>query len=158
MLMSKRYQWWGEDKGWNIRGNNNFLATHKGSKVTEFVISGQDNAYRQLFDIREKLRTESINVQHHYYAGDNIEEINSGSIEKSTPLDHKEYGIGSLFSKYRMDGIIPRVYSTLHITGPDAIMKSMRDYYNSLGALGQCRLDPLINTLRDYHKTPLSVI
>ncbi|WP_122995209.1 TcdA/TcdB catalytic glycosyltransferase domain-containing protein, partial [Escherichia coli] len=142
MLMSKRYQWWGEDKGWNIRGNNNFLATHKGSKVTEFVISGQDNAYRQLFDIREKLRTESINVQHHYYAGDNIEEINSGSIKKNTPLDHKEYGIGSLFSKYRMDGIIPRVYSTLHITGPDAIMKSMRDYYNSLGALGQCRLDP----------------
>ncbi len=92
--MSKRYQWWGEDKGWNIRGNNNFLATHKGSKVTEFVISGQDNAYRQLFDIREKLRTESINVQHHYYAGDNIEEINSGSIKKNTPLDHKEYGIG----------------------------------------------------------------
>ncbi|MCZ5658622.1 hypothetical protein O5623_07000 [Escherichia coli] len=39
--------------------------------------------------------------KHHYYAGDNIEEINSGSIEKNTPLDHKEYGIGSLFSKYK---------------------------------------------------------
>ncbi len=37
----------------------------------------------KLFDIREKLRTESINKQHHYYAGDNIEEINSGSIERT---------------------------------------------------------------------------
>lgn len=147
MLMSKRYQWWGKDKGWNIRGNNNFLATHKDSKVTEFVISGQDNSYRKLFDIREKLRTENINVQHHYYAIDNTEEINS-NFEQKTPLDHKEYGIGSLFSKYRMDGIIPRVYSTLHITGPDAIMKSMRDYYNSLGELGQCRLDPSNKRLR----------
>ncbi|EYZ01489.1 glycosyl transferase, partial [Escherichia coli O177:NM str. 2010C-4558] len=30
MVMSKRYQYWGKEKGWNIRANNNFLATHKG--------------------------------------------------------------------------------------------------------------------------------
>ncbi|WDC04425.1 TcdA/TcdB catalytic glycosyltransferase domain-containing protein (plasmid) [Escherichia albertii] len=148
MLMSKRYQWWGEEKGWNIRGNNNFLATHKDSKVTEFVISGQDNAYRQLFDIREKIRTESINVQYHYNNHRNtkknlrpFQSNKENSMDGKVHFDHKKYGIGSLFSKYRMDGIIPRVYSTLHITGPDAIMKSMREYYNSLGELGKCRLD-----------------
>ncbi|EHP3974765.1 toxin B, partial [Vibrio parahaemolyticus] len=61
--------------------------------------------------------------------------------EKKKTFDPKKYTAGTLFSKYRMDGIIPRMYSTLHITGPDAIMKSMKTYYHSLGELGQCRLD-----------------
>ncbi|EGR1221781.1 hypothetical protein EBM76_25330, partial [Vibrio parahaemolyticus] len=61
--------------------------------------------------------------------------------EKKKIFDPKKYTAGTLFSKYRMDGIIPRMYSTLHITGPDAIMKSMKTYYHSLGELGQCRLD-----------------
>ncbi|ELU1680398.1 hypothetical protein SBP32_004490, partial [Vibrio parahaemolyticus] len=61
--------------------------------------------------------------------------------DKKIKFDPKKYTAGTLFSKYRMDGIIPRMYSTLHITGPDAIMKSMKTYYHSLGELGQCRLD-----------------
>ncbi|TOG12042.1 glycosyl transferase, partial [Vibrio parahaemolyticus] len=36
MVMSKRHQWWGDLNGWNERGNNNFLATHKGSQVLDF--------------------------------------------------------------------------------------------------------------------------
>lgn len=40
-----------------------------------------------------------------------------------------------------MDGVVPRKYSTLYITGPEAMMKSIRKYYESLGILGQCRLD-----------------
>ncbi|EUD11672.1 TcdA/TcdB catalytic glycosyltransferase domain-containing protein [Providencia alcalifaciens] len=63
-------------------------------------------------------------------------------------FDPKKYNPGSLFSHYRMDGIIPKKYSTLQITGPDAIMRSIKNYYNSLGALGQCRLDQSDNRFK----------
>ncbi|EOJ4717282.1 TcdA/TcdB catalytic glycosyltransferase domain-containing protein [Escherichia albertii] len=71
IILSKRYQWWGEDKGWNIRGNNNFMATHKGSRASEFIMSGQDEAYREILGIREHLRTEKIKEQDYYHNGDN---------------------------------------------------------------------------------------
>ncbi|WP_154124841.1 TcdA/TcdB catalytic glycosyltransferase domain-containing protein [Grimontia hollisae] len=90
MVMSKRYQWWGKKAGWNIRGNNNFLATHKGSKVTDFVTSGQDNAYREIFNIREQLRTEGIS-EHHYYH-------NPNNNEQSDPLRGREKVEAKLFA------------------------------------------------------------
>ncbi|WP_411062500.1 TcdA/TcdB catalytic glycosyltransferase domain-containing protein [Vibrio parahaemolyticus] len=89
MVISKRHQWWGEKSGWNIRGNNNFLATHKGSKVTDFVISGQENAYREIFEIREQLRTEGIREQHYYY--------NPNHNEQSDPLRGREKVEAKLF-------------------------------------------------------------
>ncbi|THE57910.1 TcdA/TcdB catalytic glycosyltransferase domain-containing protein [Vibrio parahaemolyticus] len=89
MVISKRHQWWGEKSGWNIRGNNNFLATHKGSKVTDFVISGQENAYREIFEIREQLRTEGIREQHYYY--------NPNNNEQSDPLRGREKVEAKLF-------------------------------------------------------------
>ncbi|WP_324293825.1 TcdA/TcdB catalytic glycosyltransferase domain-containing protein, partial [Vibrio parahaemolyticus] len=89
MVMSKRHQWWGGKSGWNIRGNNNFLATHKGSKVTDFVISGQENAYREIFEIREQLRTEGIREQHYYY--------NPNNNEQSDPLRGREKVEAKLF-------------------------------------------------------------
>ncbi len=89
MVMSKRHQWWGEKSGWNIRGNNNFLATHKGSKVTDFVISGQEKAYREIFEIREQLRTEGIREQHYYY--------NPNNNEQSDPLRGREKVEAKLF-------------------------------------------------------------
>ncbi|WP_059274216.1 TcdA/TcdB catalytic glycosyltransferase domain-containing protein [Escherichia albertii] len=69
LILSKRYQWWGKEKGWNIRGNNNFMATHKGSRASDFIMMGQDEAYREIFGIREQLRTEKIKNQI-YYSGD----------------------------------------------------------------------------------------
>lgn len=89
MVMSKRHQWWGKKSGWNIRGNNNFLATHKGSKVTDFVISGQENAYREILEIREQLRTEGIREQHYYY--------NPNNNEQSDPLRGREKVEAKLF-------------------------------------------------------------
>ncbi|MDZ5117897.1 DUF3491 domain-containing protein [Vibrio parahaemolyticus] len=89
MVMSKRHQWWGEKSGWNIRGNNNFLATHKGSKVTDFVISGQEKAYREISEIREQLRTEGIREQHYYY--------NPNNNEQSDPLRGREKVEAKLF-------------------------------------------------------------
>ncbi len=84
MVMSKRYQYWGKEKGWNIRANNNFLATHKGSKVTDFVINRQEIAYKRLLEVREKLRdTGNIAQQHSdninsldYHRGDKKAEAN----------------------------------------------------------------------------------
>ncbi|ETT01159.1 DUF3491 domain-containing protein (plasmid) [Providencia sp. PROV188] len=61
--------------------------------------------------------------------------------QKKEKFSPKKYYQGSLFSHYRMDGIIPQKYSTLSITGPDAMMNSMKKYYESLGELGQCRLE-----------------
>ncbi|EFF6211252.1 glycosyl transferase, partial [Escherichia coli] len=40
----KRYQKWSENN-WNIRGNNNFMLTHKGSKCIDFIQSGQKKQY-----------------------------------------------------------------------------------------------------------------
>lgn len=71
LLMSKRHQWWGNRKGWNERGNNNFLVTHKGSKVLDFIISDQEKTYRELLGIREQLRFEGIGEQRYYYNQDN---------------------------------------------------------------------------------------
>ncbi|HHE6471156.1 TPA: hypothetical protein ACPFI9_003831 [Providencia rettgeri] len=67
---------------------------------------------------------------------------------KKIKFDPNKYKHDSLFSNYRMDGIIPKKYSTLHITGPDAMMNSMKKYYKSLGELGQCRLDQSNNRFK----------
>ncbi|HHR5887065.1 TPA: TcdA/TcdB catalytic glycosyltransferase domain-containing protein [Providencia alcalifaciens] len=71
ILMSKRHQWWGHRKGWNERANNNFLVTHKGSKVLDFIISDQEKTYREFLGIREQLRFERIGEQRYYYNQDN---------------------------------------------------------------------------------------
>lgn len=71
LVLSKRYQWWGVEKGWNIRGNNNFMATHKGSRASDFIMSGQDEKYREILGIREQLRTEKIKEQDYYHNRDN---------------------------------------------------------------------------------------
>ncbi|HCE1798303.1 TPA: DUF3491 domain-containing protein [Vibrio parahaemolyticus] len=71
MVMSKRHQWWGDLNGWNERGNNNFLATHKGSQVLDFIISEQERIYRELLNIREQLRTEEAGEQHYYHNPEN---------------------------------------------------------------------------------------
>ncbi|HEF8785862.1 TPA: DUF3491 domain-containing protein [Providencia alcalifaciens] len=71
MLMSKRHQWWGHKKGWNERGNNNFLVTHKGSKVLDYIISDQEKIYRELIGIREQLRYEGVEEQRYYYNQEN---------------------------------------------------------------------------------------
>ncbi len=73
MLMSKRHQFWG--KAWNVRGNNNFLATHKGSKVMDFVIEGQNHAYQEIWGIREQLRREDVGKQHFYYNPNNNDHL-----------------------------------------------------------------------------------
>ncbi|CAG9435796.1 TcdA/TcdB catalytic glycosyltransferase domain-containing protein [Providencia alcalifaciens] len=71
ILMSKRHQWWGHRKGWNERGNNNFLVTHKGSRVLDYIISDQEKTYRELLGIREQLRYEGVGEQRHYYNQEN---------------------------------------------------------------------------------------
>ena len=81
MVMSKRYQYWGKEKGWNIRANNNFLATHKGSKVTDFVINRQEIAYKKLLEVREKLRDTGNIAQQH---SDNINSLDYHRGDKKT--------------------------------------------------------------------------
>jgi len=81
MVMSKRYQYWGKEKGWNIRANNNFLATHKGSKVTDFVINRQEIAYKRLLEVREKLRDTGNIAQQH---SDNINSLDYHRGDKKT--------------------------------------------------------------------------
>ncbi|HHR5829468.1 TPA: TcdA/TcdB catalytic glycosyltransferase domain-containing protein [Providencia alcalifaciens] len=69
MMMHKSYQL--SRKGWNIRGNNNFLVTHKDSKVMDFVIAGQENTYREILGLREQLRTEGTGEQRAFYNPNN---------------------------------------------------------------------------------------
>ncbi|ETT04765.1 TPA: TcdA/TcdB catalytic glycosyltransferase domain-containing protein [Providencia alcalifaciens] len=87
MLMFKRHQFWG--KSWNVRGNNNFLATHKESKVMDFVILGQDKAYQEIWSIREQLIREGIGTQYHYHNSDNN--------DNSEPLRGREKVEAKLF-------------------------------------------------------------
>lgn len=46
----------------------------------------------------------------------------------------KKYLEHGLFSEYRQDGTIPYVVSTLNISGPDMIMRQMKNTINLLGA------------------------
>lgn len=56
MPILRRYHLWPD--GWNIRGLNGFMLSHKGSEVIDAVIAGQNQAYRELRRIRDNIHSE----------------------------------------------------------------------------------------------------
>lgn len=98
-----------------------------GEKLSQYKTSYNDDAIKNILDIK---------------VFDNAsKKISVSQPIKKDFIPKKRYAENSLFSNYRMDSIIPKKYSTLFISGPDAIMMAMKDYYNSLGELGECRID-----------------
>ncbi|EPP36095.1 tcdA/TcdB catalytic glycosyltransferase domain protein, partial [Chlamydia psittaci 84-8471/1] len=49
----------------------------------------------------------------------------------------KDYLEGSLFYDFRQDSITPGAVSTLGITGPDLIVKVMKQFFREQGPIGQ---------------------
>ena len=136
----KRYQKWSE-KTWNIRGNNNFMLTHKGSKCIDFIQSGQKKQYLELQRIRDNISYNNL-----FYTTDDLKSLNNMEIGGVPAKKYLEHG---LFSEYRQDSIIPYVVSTLNISGPDMIMRQMKKYYKSLGGIGDVHIND--NKLSDMN-------
>ncbi|EBW1331302.1 hypothetical protein CB577_25090, partial [Salmonella enterica subsp. enterica serovar Enteritidis] len=116
--------------GWNIRGLNGFMVSHKNSELVDFVINGQQQAYRELQKIR-------ANVQDGIYFKRTDELSTYSKSQKIGGVLVKKYLSDSLFSNFRQDTIIPEALSTLEISGPDLIQKKMRQFYRSRGVLGE---------------------
>ncbi|EEW5772035.1 toxin B, partial [Escherichia coli] len=127
----KRYQKWSENN-WNIRGNNNFMLTHKGSKCIDFIQSGQKKQYLELQRIRD-----NISYNNFFYTTNDLKSLDNVEIGGIPAKKYLEHG---LFSEYRQDGTIPYVVSTLNISGPDMIMRQMKKYYKSLGRIGEVHI------------------
>ncbi|EEZ7958900.1 toxin B, partial [Escherichia coli] len=127
----KRYQKWTENT-WNIRGNNNFMLTHKGSKCIDFILSGQKKQYLELQRIRDNISYNNL-----FYTTEDLKSLNNVAIGGIPAKKYLEHG---LFSEYRQDGTIPYVVSTLNISGPDMIMRQMKKYYKSLGRIGEVHI------------------
>ncbi|EFU97591.1 glycosyltransferase sugar-binding region containing DXD motif family protein [Escherichia coli 3431] len=127
----KRYQKWTENS-WNIRGNNNFMLTHKGSKCIDFILSGQKKQYLELQRIRDNISYNNL-----FYTTEDLKSLNNVAIGGIPAKKYLEHG---LFSEYRQDGTIPYVVSTLNISGPDMIMRQMKKYYKSLGRIGEVHI------------------
>ncbi|EHY4187804.1 glycosyl transferase, partial [Escherichia coli] len=128
MPILRRYHLWPD--GWNIRGLNGFMLSHKGSEVIDAVIAGQNQAYRELRRIRDNIHSEIYFKQ--------TDELSSlPDTDKIGGILVKKYLSGSLFSKFRQDTIIPEALSTLQISGPDLIQRKMLQFFRSRGVLGE---------------------
>ncbi|ENB0951834.1 DUF3491 domain-containing protein [Escherichia coli] len=114
MVMSKRYQYWGKEKGWNIRANNNFLATHKGSKVTDFVINRQEIAYKKLLDVREKLRDAGNIAQQH---SDNINSLDFHRGDKKAEANLVVSGVKHAANKKKYKEVLKDLKKDLAVYG-----------------------------------------
>ncbi|EQA4516481.1 TcdA/TcdB catalytic glycosyltransferase domain-containing protein [Escherichia coli] len=114
MVMSKRYQYWGKEKGWNIRANNNFLATHKGSKVTDFVINRQEIAYKKLLEVREKLRDTGNIAQQH---SDNINSLDFHRGDKKAEANLVVSGVKHAANKKKNKEVIKDLKKYLAVYG-----------------------------------------
>ncbi|ENB4455546.1 YopT-type cysteine protease domain-containing protein, partial [Escherichia albertii] len=114
MVMSKRYQYWGKEKGWNIRANNNFLATHKGSKVTDFVINRQEIAYKKLLEVREKLRDTGNIAQQH---SDNINSLNFHRGDKKAEANLVVSGVKHAANKKKNKEVLKDLKKDLAVYG-----------------------------------------
>ncbi|ECG8591561.1 DUF3491 domain-containing protein [Salmonella enterica subsp. salamae] len=131
--MFKRYQLWRRDR-WNIRGNSNFMLTHKGSKCVDAIIHGQQREYLHLQRIRS-----NINYNPHVIPTDRLVGLPDDAMVGGVPV--KSYLPDGLFSNYRQDSIIPHKLSTLYVSGPDLMMKEMKRYFSSLGPLSDIFLE-----------------
>ncbi|KIQ52610.1 adherence protein, partial [Citrobacter rodentium] len=128
MPILRRYHLWTD--GWNIRGLNGFMLSHKDSEVVDVVIAGQNQAYRELRKIRD-------NVQNQIYFKQ-TDDLSSFSVtDKVGGVLVKKYLSGSLFSNFRQDTIIPEALSTLQISGPDLIQRKMLQFFRGRGMLGE---------------------
>ncbi|EQM62627.1 cysteine protease, YopT-type domain protein [Chlamydia ibidis 10-1398/6] len=116
--------------GWNVRGLNGLMMSHKGSGMVESVIKAQRQAYEELKNLRQNV------LSGQFFNG----------LQDLSQLDHmsvvggalvKDYLEKSLFFDFRQDSIIPGAVSTLGISGPDLIMKEMKKYFRSQGPIGQ---------------------
>ncbi|HFO3809402.1 TPA: TcdA/TcdB catalytic glycosyltransferase domain-containing protein, partial [Escherichia coli] len=128
MPILRRYHLW--TNGWNIRGLNGFMLSHKGSEVVDAVIAGQNQAYRELRKIRDNVQSEI-----YFKQTDDISSL--PDTDKVGGILVKKYLSGSLFSKFRQDTIIPEALSTLQISGPDLIQRKMLQFFRSRGVLGE---------------------
>ncbi|HHH6703325.1 TPA: DUF3491 domain-containing protein [Escherichia coli] len=128
MPILRRYHLW--PNGWNIRGLNGFMLSHKGSEVVEAVIAGQNQAYRELRRIRDNVLSEL-----YFKQTDDISSL--PYTDKVGGILVKKYLSGSLFSNFRQDTIIPEALSTLQISGPDLIQRKMLQFFRGRGVLGE---------------------
>ncbi|HAY0237657.1 TPA: DUF3491 domain-containing protein [Escherichia coli] len=128
MPILRRYHLW--PNGWNIRGLNGFMLSHKDSEAVNAVIAGQNQVYRELRRIRD-------NVQSERYSKNTDDLSSFPDTDKVGGILVKKYLSGSVFSNFRQDTIIPEALSTLQISGPDLIQKKMLQFFRGRGVLGE---------------------
>ncbi|EEQ4886783.1 glycosyl transferase, partial [Escherichia coli] len=83
----KRYQKWSENN-WNIRGNNNFMLTHKGSKCIDFIQSGQKKQYLELQRIRD-----NISYNNFFYTTNDLKSLDNVEIGGIPAKKYLEHGL-----------------------------------------------------------------
>ncbi|HCC0887066.1 TPA: DUF3491 domain-containing protein [Salmonella enterica] len=149
--MFKRYQLWSNDR-WNVRGNSNFMLTHKDSRCVDAIIHGQQREYLELQRIRNNINNNQLILNTNQLRG-----LPDNTLIGGVPA--KKYLADGLFSDYRQDSIVPYKVSTLYVSGPDIMMKEMRKYYKGLGPLNEIFLDNGVylgseTFMGTYKKTP----
>ncbi|ATQ72630.1 LifA/Efa1-related large cytotoxin [Chlamydia psittaci] len=127
MPILQRYHKW--EKKWNVRGLNGLMMSHKGSAVVEAVIDAQREKYEELKTLRENVLSGMFNGLEDLSNLDLMSEVGGALV--------KDYLEGSLFYDFRQDSITPGAVSTLGITGPDLIVKVMKQFFREQGPIGQ---------------------
>ncbi|AFS24770.1 LifA/Efa1-related large cytotoxin [Chlamydia psittaci] len=128
MPILQRYHKW--TTGWNVRGLNGLMMSHKGSGVVEAVIKAQRQAYAELKTLRQNV------LSSQFFNGlQDLSELDRMSVVGGALV--KDYLEKSLFFDFRQDSIIPGAVSTLGISGPDLITKEMKRYFRSQGPIGE---------------------
>ncbi|WP_213318315.1 LifA/Efa1-related large cytotoxin [Chlamydiifrater volucris] len=128
MPILQRYHKW--STGWNVRGLNGLMMSHKGSSTVEAVIRAQQQAYEHQKTLRQNV------VSREFF--DSLQELSEFDAMAVIGGELvKDYLGGSLFYNFRQDSITPGAVSTLGISGPDLIMRTMKKFFREQGPIGK---------------------
>ncbi|WP_348660397.1 LifA/Efa1-related large cytotoxin [Chlamydiifrater volucris] len=128
MPILQRYHKW--STGWNVRGLNGLMVSHKGSSTVESVIQAQREAYEHLKNLRQNVISKEF-----FNSLQELSEFDAMAVIGGELV--KDYLEGSLFFDFRQDSIMPGAVSTLGISGPDLITKIMKKFFREQGPIGQ---------------------
>lgn len=132
MPVLRRYQKIGSY--WQTIPLNGFMIAHKDSAMVDAVIYGVIQAHRELEALRAAVRE-----------GEFFKTI--GEIVRRPPetllgdFEVQDFLIGSTFSNFRQDTIIPQAMSTLDISGPWIVERQEVDFFAKLGPLAELFLN-----------------
>ncbi|WP_213357667.1 LifA/Efa1-related large cytotoxin [Chlamydiifrater phoenicopteri] len=128
MPILQRYHKW--STGWNVRGLNGLMMSHKGSYTVEAVIRAQQQAYEQ-----QKTLRQNVLSQEFFSSLQELSELDAMAVVGGELV--KDYLGGSLFYDFRQDSIMPGAVSTLGISGPDLITQTIKNFFREQGPIGQ---------------------